>query len=62
MKAQQIFYIYCYDSIRGWVKLPSNPTYGYDTVEQCTSVMKEQSERYHDKEFTVFGVVKTFPT
>jgi hypothetical protein len=61
-EVSQVFYIYCYDSIRGWVKLPSNPKHGYgeNEIKEMTLKAKQQAEKYPGKEFTIMGIITKF--
>lgn len=61
-KVSQVFYIYCYDSVRGWVKLPSNPKHGYseNEMEEITLKAKQQAEKYPGREFTIMGIITKF--
>jgi hypothetical protein len=58
-KVTKVFYIYVYDSVRGWVKITSNPKNGYVHIELTFTPIMEMAEKYPEREFTVMEVTKT---
>lgn len=52
------YYIYVYNTIRGWVKITSNPIAGYANIEDGMEPMQESATRYPEREFTIMPVLK----
>ena len=61
MKTMQVYFIYVYDSVRGWVKCNHhiNPISGFEFEEDVIKAIVLHSTSTPEKEFTFMPIYKT---